>query len=393
MLLICTVAVSGGVLNVRRHFAVPAATPIIFNAVVIVVALVAAMSFGWRDITLLHAVCAAVMIAGVLQLAAIGVALRQIRFFPIFGGPWRDPRIKKVMLMMAPMVVGLSAVQINTLADYAIAYFFVSTDHGHVGPAVLRYAHYLYQLPLGVFGIAIATAIYPVLARHAARNDHAGLADDLVRGARLCVFIALPATVGLCVVARPLVASLFEHGEFDAWATNRVAGTLVFYSLGLCAYFVQHLIVRTFYATHDSKTPARIAVRMVAVNLLMNLVLVFVMEERGLALATATCAFFQVLWLARSLSRTSLSVAWLRIGAGFAKSAICTAIMSAGLAGTHSLIPVVFRDEPGSALRLTVLVLVGIAVYVAAAAILRVEEFGMLFRRAASDRASGGEGG
>jgi putative peptidoglycan lipid II flippase len=284
------------------------------------------------------------------------------------------------------MILGLSAVQINSLVDYLIAYWFVSENGVRVGPAVLGYAQYLYQLPLGVFGISLATAIFPVLSRKAAEGDRPGLASVFTRGIRLSLFIALPASVGLMFVAGPLVATLYERGEFDFADTQRVAGTLFYYSVGLAAYFTQHIVVRTFYALQNSKTPARITLWMVSINFLMNLSLVFVLEERGLALATAVCAVIQVVWLSLKLTRALPQIAWRTIAAGVYRMLIATGIMAAVLTFlTYS--PLVGRLVGSTPVaELLTLVVAGIVSYAVAARFLRVEELGIVLRR---DRAPG----
>jgi len=381
MVLICAVAVASGVLNVRDRFAVPAAAPIILNTSIIVATLIGAVWVGLTGTELMYVVCGAVLVAGVLQLTAVGVALSKASFFPKFGGTWRDPQIRKVVALMAPMVVGLSAVQINSLADYIIAYLFITVDFERVGAAVLGYAHFLYQLPLGVFGIALATAIFPVLSRKAAEGDRTGLGTVFGQGLRLSLFIAFPASVGLMFVATPLVATLYQRGEFDAADTARVAGTLVFYSLGLAAYFAQHVVVRTFYAMQESKTPARVAMCMVFLNLAMNLALVFPLQERGLALATAVCATIQVCWLLRKLRRIAPEVAWRPIVAGIGKILAATGIMAAVL--TLLISPGLAGGLIGANqfVKLIALILAGVIAYGLAAYLLRIEELGMVLRR------------
>lgn len=378
--LICMVAAGGAVLNVRRHFAVPAAVPMILNVGIIAGVLVGAV---WVDLSggdLMYAACAGVLLAGVVQLAVTGIALRHIRFFPLLGGAWRDPQIRAVVALMAPMVLGLSAVQINSLVDYLIAYLFIREDGQRVGPAVLGYAQYLYQLPLGVFGIAIATAIFPVLSQKAAEGDRAGMAGILGRGLRLSLFIALPASVGLMFVARPLVATLYQRGAFDSGDTQRVAATLFFYSIGIVAYFGQHILVRAFYALHNSSAPARIAVCMVCVNFAMNLGLVFILEERGLALATALCAIVQVIWLSTALASTLPELEWRRIAAGAVRMLLATGIMAAALSAVawSGLGDRLIGESAGA--RLGTLVLSGIAIYVIAARVLQIEELDTVFR-------------
>ncbi|UCE61273.1 MAG: murein biosynthesis integral membrane protein MurJ [Phycisphaerales bacterium] len=381
MIFICTVAVASGVLNVRGHFAAPAAMPIVLNLSIIGGTLGGAFLADLRELELIVVLCISVLVAGVVQLIVTGVALKAVSFYPLFGRGWRDPQIRTVLKLMAPMMIGLSAVQINSLADYLIAYIFVVEEGKRVGPAVLGYAHYLYQLPLGVFGIALATAVFPVLSQRAAQGDHPGLAELTGRGVRLGSFIALPAAVGLIFVAQPLVATLYQHGEFDAASTKRVAGVLVFYSLGMPAYFAQHIIVRAFYAMKDSRTPARIATRMVGINFVMNLVLVFPLQERGLALATAVCAMIQVVWLARKLRRTLPQLVWGDVATQLIKPIIATVIMAAVLVALVFGVLTTASIEVGSTIQLIVLVVIGVAVYALTARLLRVQELQMILHR------------
>lgn len=380
MVLICTSAVASGVLNVRGHFSVPAAAPTILNVVMIVALLGGARGLGLGDGHLMKLTCWAVLVAGLIQILATGVALRLAGFFPLFGGTWRDPQLSAVFALMAPMAFGLSAVQINTLMDSLIAYLFVIDEHGErVGTAVLGYAQFLYQLPLGVFGISLATAIFPVLSAKYAAGDRLGMGEVFERGVRTGQFIALPSAVGLAFVATPLVATLYQHGgEFDASSTARVAPALVYYALGIPAYFLQHVVIRAFYALHDSRTPARIAAIMVALNLAANLVLVFVMEERGLALSTSVCATIQVTWLAVRLRKPFPEIPWLRIGGGVGRMALAAAAMAL------ALLAVKIGGEWlhwHKTVRLVSLLVTGVAIYGLAAFALRIDELRAVLRR------------
>ncbi len=384
--LICIVAVGGGVLNVRRHFATPATAPIILNLAIIVGTLTGAWGAGLHGFDLMVVVCVSVLVGDVGQLLATGIAFRAVSFFPLFGGGLRHPQVRAVWALMAPMVLGLSAVQLSTLADYVIAYLFISADGQRVGPAVLGYAQYLYQLPLGVFGIAIATASFPVLSAKGAQGDQAGLADTLSSAVRLSLFLALPATVGLLFVATPLVATVCQHGDFAAADTQRVAAVLVFYSLGLVAYFVQHLLVRAFYAMHDSRTPAKVAICMVAANVALNLALVVPFEERGLALATAACATVQVIWLAIRLAGRLPTLCWRAIARAVFPMLLATAAMAAVLTVFHSgrLLGSLLGQAP--VIRLLVLVTLGVSTYVAMARLLRIGELTAVFQKTAAPR-------
>ncbi len=386
MVLICTAAVASGVLNVRQHFAIPAAAPTILNVVMIVALLGGALLGDLTQPSLMYWVCGGVLLAGVLQVVITGAALHRVSFFPTFGGTWRDPQVRRVFALMGPMALGLSAVQINTLMDSVIAYLFVFEGGERVGPAVLGYAQFLYQLPLGVFGISLATAIFPLLSTKAAQGDRLGMAEVFERGVRMSLFIALPSSIGLIFVAHPLVATLYQRGEFDAADTQRVAATLVYYSLGIAAYFAQHIVVRTYYALQDSRTPARIALYMVALNLVMNLSLVFVMEERGLALSTSISATVQILWLLARLRRVLPEVGWTRLLLNLSRTVLATAAMAVALWILTSSGLSVDRLVGQSGIQLLILVVTGVAVYLLAARVLRVEELSTAFHNSVEQR-------
>lgn len=384
-LFICTVAAASGALNVRRHFAAPAAAPMLLNVGIIGSALAAHHWFGLSDRSLLYAIAVGILAAGVAQVVLVGAALRANGFFPVLGMPRRDPRVATLLRTMGPMVLGLAAFQINTLADNLIAYFFIHADgKGRSGPAVIAFAQEMYQLPLGVFGIALATAIYPVLAERAAAKDDAGLGDVLSRGLRMSLFLAAPAAAGLIFIAAPLVRLLFEHGRFDASDTARVAGTIAFYSIGLPAYFVQHLLVRAFYALQDSRTPARTAVVMVCVNFALNMVLVFPLQERGLGLSTSITAIAQAGYLAWRLHRRVPGVAWRPLGLAAVRILLATGVMVVALfvlLHVSGLGPRLGTMPPGwLAASLAGVIALAVGVYALASRLLRVEELRQVWR-------------
>jgi putative peptidoglycan lipid II flippase len=163
--------------------------------------------------------------------------------------------------------------------------------------SVMYYSQRLYQLPFGVFSIALGTAIFPILARYAHHQDHAGLSSTLNRGLRMATFIALPCAVGMMIVARPLVRAYLEHGEFTAADSPDVAWMTVVYVSGLLSYTVLHLVTRAFYAYQEAMTPVKSAVVAAVANFLLNISLVWILGIQALALATVLTATGQALWL------------------------------------------------------------------------------------------------
>ena len=216
---------------------------------------------------------------------------------------------------MGPMILGLTATQISTLInDFTALWLSGSAEKGesfsllgHVmryplwegAVSHLFYAQRLYQLPLGLFGISLATAIFPEMSVDAAQQDFDALRRTISRGLRCTIFVALPATVGLLLISRPVVAIILERGEFTHADTLETAATLSFYVLGLAGYFAQQILTRAFYSLQESGVPARTAVIAVCVSLVLNLVLVWPLGSGGLAAATAICSYVQVAMLSR----------------------------------------------------------------------------------------------
>ncbi len=315
MLFICIVAILAGILQVHRHFATPAAAPIVLNIFIISTILLTGWTFKIKAEQQVFYVALAVLIAGAAQIAIQVPPLRSSGVSIRPGWQIHADAFKKIIILMGPMILGLTVTQINTLADDLIAWWFSSSvekgtsfillskeiqyplERGSVSH--LYYAQRLYQLPLGVFGISLATAIFPVMSSYAAKKDLQGLCKTVSHGLRSAAFIAIPATIGLAAIARPLIAVAFEHGQFGKFRddTNMVAWTLLFYSIGLCGYFAQQVITRAFYSMQDSKTPMHSALIAVIANIVLNLTLIWFLGTGGLALSTAICSYVQVVIL------------------------------------------------------------------------------------------------
>ena len=319
MLFVCTVAMLAGILNVHRHFAAPAAAPIVLNIFIIGTILFTAYLLKIEAKQQLFYVAVAVLVAGVAQIV---IQIRPLRRCGVSIRPaWQvhSESFKKILLLMGPMILGLIATQINTLADDLIAWWFSGSEEKgrffeFFGAAIeypmwrgsvshLYYAQRLYQLPLGILGISLATAIFPVMSADAARKDFVALRTTISKGIRGTIFVAVPATLGLIMVARPLISAAFEHGRFTDKDTNMVIQTLTFYALGLCGYFAQQILARAFYSMQDSKMPMRSALVAVVANFLMNLTLIWYLGRAGLACATAACSYLQVIILVTVLRR------------------------------------------------------------------------------------------
>ncbi|MBC03360.1 MAG: murein biosynthesis integral membrane protein MurJ [Phycisphaerae bacterium] len=319
MPLVCITAIAGAVLQVRGRFTPAAAAPILLN-LVLVASLLIAWSLGEGPVgeRRIGIVAWAVVLAGVLQAAWTIIELR--RTSPAVNGHV-DPRMtglrvrssfRRVFKQSIPMMIGLGVLQLNTFLDGLIASwptFFGPTILGHPYPlddtamATLGYAHRLYEFPLGVFGIAIATAIFPQLAREV--GTPSAFAATIRRGIRLTIFIGVPASIGVILVRRPFAQVVLFGGAFDADDVRKVAFVLLGYATAIWSYSATHLLVRAFYARREPMTAVRIAVAMVGLNVILNIALVFGtgLGVAGLAWSTAICAIIQTFVLLRILER------------------------------------------------------------------------------------------
>lgn len=381
MICICLVAILAGILNVHKHFATPAAAPIVLNISIIGSLLITGFVFKMEpQVQVLYVACG-VLLAGLAQIAIQIPALRASGVMIRPAWQVRSEAFKKILVMMGPMILGLTVTQINTLADDLIALSFSNDEGNPLGWGAISHLYYsqrLYQFPLGVLGISLATAIFPVMSADAARKDYDALCKTISRGFGAAMFVALPATVGMMLIARPLVSVLFEHGEFTRADTNLTAWTLSFYVIGLWGYFSQQIATRAFYATQDSKVPAITAMVAVGVNIIGNLTLLWFLGTAGLALSTAICSYLQVIILVFVLRKRYGGALIIGLKDLLVKTITGTILM--GLAAGTAVY--FMRDLPQGRwyemLRIASVVSLSALVYIAAAKIMRNKMFSLI---------------
>lgn len=284
-------AVSGmfmGILNARHHFLAPAFAPMFYNAAIIVGAL-----FSDNVKVLAGAVVVGALLHLVVQLPAL--KLVGMIWQPLWD--WRDRAVREVGRLMVPRVIGLAAFQINFL----VATFFASTV-GTGAISAVNYAWLVVMTPLGLFGMAISTAVFPRMAEQAAR-DGDELRDTVSKSLRLILFLTIPATVGLVLLAKPITAFLLRGGSFDEASTDLVVGALVFYAIGLFAHSGIEIISRGFYALSDTRTPVAFAVVSMVINLVLSIALVWPFGIKGLAAALSIATIVEFTFLTRNLGR------------------------------------------------------------------------------------------
>jgi putative peptidoglycan lipid II flippase len=313
------VALCMGILNALGHFAAPALAPVLLNIAMISAVLLVSPRLEEPAVGL----AIGVLIGGVLQLGLqIPFVIRR-GFRLAVRGPLGHPAIKRIAVLMVPAVFGAAVYQINIFVGTLLASLL---PEGSV--SYLYYADRLVQFPLGVFGIALATAVLPSLSRQAALNDMEGLRSSFAYALRLVFFITIPAMTGLIVLREPIVRLLFQRGAFDVATTRFTAEALFYYAIGLWAFSGVRIVVSTFYALQDTKTPVKVAVISLLVNIVLSILLMGPMRHGGLALATSLAAVVNLILLTHALKKRLG-----RIGAHDILGSVFKSIVSAAVMG------------------------------------------------------------
>ena len=288
--LISLVSLLGGVLNSIDRFWVNAAAPILLN-LSLIVALIIFHGPTPQDTAQTQAI--AVTVAGVVQLLWLTLACRQAGVSLRLKLPKLTPDVKTMLLLMAPAAIGQSAIQINILVSTSLAARFLSEG----SPSWLYYADRLNQLPLGIIGIGVGTAILPMLSRQIASDNGVAANHTQNRAIELAMFLAMPAAVALACAGEPIIRGLLQHGAFTAGDTSATAAVLAAFALGIPAYVLIKVLTPGFYARTDTKTPVRLALVSMLVNLAGNLILIWPFGAMGVGIATAIAAWVNVILL------------------------------------------------------------------------------------------------
>jgi putative peptidoglycan lipid II flippase len=297
ILFIALVALYGGVLNSVGRFAAAAAAPILLNLCLIGAL---ALSALWLDAPA-HALAWGVAAAGLLQLLWLRLAVRREGMTPALCRPRLSPQIKRLFALILPGAIGAGVAQINLFIDVMIASLLPA---GAV--SYLYYADRVNQLPLGVIGVAVGTALLPLMARHlrAGQIEHA--MHNQNRAIELALLLTVPAAAGLMVLCGPIISVLFERGAFGAEASRATSAALAAYALGLPAYVLIKVLTPGFFAREDTRTPVKIAIVCLISNVVIALALIWWLAHVGIALATALSAWLNAGLLGHGLRRDGL---------------------------------------------------------------------------------------
>ncbi|MFA4992115.1 MAG: murein biosynthesis integral membrane protein MurJ, partial [Candidatus Omnitrophota bacterium] len=231
-----------------------------------------------------------VLIGGVLQLAVQVPVLRGKGFRLFSTKRLSHPAARKIGMLLVPRILGSCVYQVNIFINTVLA--SLSSIVGTGGVAALYYANRIFQFPLAIFGIAIAQAALPTMSREALEENSDKLKKTLSFSLRAINFIIVPASIGLITLAAPITRVLFERGKFDSYSTDMTSQALVFYSMGLFSYAGIKILVSCFYSLKDTLTPVKVASLSLAVNIGLNVMLMFPMKLNGLALSTSVSGAF-----------------------------------------------------------------------------------------------------
>jgi putative peptidoglycan lipid II flippase len=359
------VALSAGVLNTYKRFAVPAATPVLLNLSMIVAAWLGAPWLKTQGIEPVYALGAGVMVGGLLQLLIQIPALLRLGMLPriqlgfsALRTAWRDPATRSITRLMLPALLGVSVAQISLLINTQIA------SHLRAGSVSWRsYADRLMEFPTALLGVALGVVLMPQLAGARAANDTQRYSAMLDWGLRLVVLLAVPSAVALLTFAQPLVATLYHYGAFTDADVLQTTRALMGYGFGLLGLVAIKVLAPGFYANQDIKTPVRIAVVVLVLTQLMNLVLVPYFQHAGLALAIGIGALINAGWLLFGLIRRGSYQPLPGWGRFALQVALASALLAAFLLWSAQVVSwTAMRSVYGQRIGLLALVLVGSAV-------------------------------
>lgn len=362
------VALFMGVQHCHKRFLAPALSPIILNAVWILV-LVFICPMGKSLVDKADLLAWGILASGLIQLLVQIPALMAIKYKFRFRIDWRLPALSDVLQLLGPSILTFGAIQISFTVDMLLAYWL-----GDGANSVLWYGNRLMQLPLALFGISLGSVLLPAFSEQAATKDYPAMSKTLSYALRNVFFLTLPASIGLIVLARPIVDTLFQHGAFDAQATSRTVVVLYFYAAGLFAYAGQKVMASVLYGLHDAKAALRISLFSVGLNIVLNLILMISLREAGLALATALSGLVHFGIAASYVKGKVPGFSMKSAGTCFLKSLLLSLIMGASLWFAASILWEAEMGTIAEVIRLTILILAGFAIWFAGSLALKFPE-------------------
>jgi putative peptidoglycan lipid II flippase len=323
LLAMAVVALLGGILNAFYKFAAMAAAPILLNIILIGGLLI---GIGRTEANVGMILAIGVALAGVAQVIFLGVACRKAGIGIKLLRPVFNDDIKRLFSLMLPGALGAGVMQINILVGTIIASFLATGSISY-----LYYADRVYQLPLGVIGIAVGTALLPMLSRQLRAGEDKTAMNSMNRAMELSMLLTLPAAAALIVIPEEITSVLFQHGEFTTEASHATATALFAFATGLPAYVLVKILAPGFFAREDTTTPVIVGILAMILNVVLSLILIQYMAHVGIALATSLSSWFNVVLLFAILRRRGHYAADARLLRRLAGMIAASAIMAGGL--------------------------------------------------------------
>ncbi len=362
LLLVALAAIAMGMLNCHGKFFIPALAPATFNLGSIVVALSLYWLLPAYGVDPVVGMAVGVIVGGALQVAVQFPSLYKLGFQYTLGVSFEHPGLKKILLLMGPGTFGLAVTQVNLLVNTWLASY---QQEGAV--SWLNAAFRLMYLPIGIFGVAIASAALPTLSAHAAHHRNRQLRDTLSTSLRLSLFLNVPASLGLICLSHPVVSLIYERGRFTAADTLETGWVLIYYALGLAAYSVIKLMVPAFYALDRPRIPVLISAATLALSVTANLLLIerVGMGYRVLALVTSLAALLNAMLLYHWLQKTAGALQSAKILTTLLKVLGASLVMALGTYALYQWMAAVFLPVAffGRALILALSVAAGVSIY------------------------------
>ncbi len=377
LLFVALAAIVMGMLNTRGRFFIPSLSSAFFNLGSIIGGVSLALLFPHFGLPAIAGMAWGTLIGGLLQLLIQLPALKKTGFVFRPSLKFNDPGLKKILRLMVPATIGLSATQINIFVN---TNFAASCAQGSV--SWLNYAFRMVQLPIGIFGVAISIAAMPVMAKCAARQDMDGLRRTLASSLLMVFSLAIPATAGLILLATPIIRLIFEHGVFSSFDTSQTAAALTCYAYGLFAYSAVKIMVPVFYALDDTKYPVIGSFLAVGANIVIILLTIDTFQHRAIALSTSSVMILNFFFLGTVLYRKLHGYPLARTGLGLIKIGFATMVMAGVIMGAKKWFqPMLIGSIPGQLLGIGLLIGGGAAVYAVCLHLLGLDELDEIVTR------------
>lgn len=329
LLLVALAAQAMGILNACNRFAVPATASTMFNIVSLAAGLLLGFVLGpLIGMQPIYGMAWGVVTGGAAQLLWQVPSLYKAGFRPRFRLDWSDPGLRRILWMMGPAIIGNAAVQINVSVNQNIA-----SRLGDGPVSWLSYAFRFMQLPIGIFGVAIASATLPAISRSASNRDFDMFRSTLSKSLGMVFLLTVPSAVGLAVLSDSIVGAIYQLGKFNEYSTHQTGRALAFYSIGLAGYAAAKVLNPAFYALGDSRTPMLISATSIAINLGVALMAVSALGlgHAGLALSTSCVATFSAITLFSIMRRRVGGIYGRNLWSSFSKVTVASVVMAGAI--------------------------------------------------------------